>query len=225
MKSFHISLFARNLISAICTALLLVVAAAVARPPSTANPTPVVLERLSEDERAVADRDGVPLTGRRESVVVVVFQDLECPACRQLQPVLEALSSSPESPSMLFRHYPLPEHRNARRAAIAAECARSHGRFAVFVEETFKAQDSLARVSWPELAAQSGIVDTAGFGNCLNDAHAQNRVDRDIADARQLNVPGTPYILVGRHPVLGVASLDSLNVLLRLEHARMASER
>lgn len=225
MNESRVVPYIRNVLSVSCAAALLVLAAFVARGSSNAQVPSPALDPLTGDVRALAVRDGVPLAGRDTSQVVVVFQDLECPACRQLHPVLRVLANSPEAPSFLFRHFPLPEHHNALSAAIAAECARPHGQFAALVDGAFEAQDSLGSVSWPLLAAQAGIVDTASFGKCLDGAEARDRVERDVADARLLKVPGTPYILVGRYPVLGVASLDSLKFLLRLEHDAMALGR
>jgi protein-disulfide isomerase len=88
---------------------------------------------------------GHHLGSARQGINVVVFSDFECPACRRFAvetlPVIERRFGA--QITVLFRHWPLRQHRFAYSAARAAECAARQGRFRAFNEEVFRQQDSI----------------------------------------------------------------------------------
>ena len=71
---------------------------------------------------------GASITMRGDSsapVVLVEFADLECPACGHYHEKIMPRVQGEFGPNLLYRlvHLPLPAHRFARHAAVAAECA------------------------------------------------------------------------------------------------------
>ena len=65
-------------------------------------------------------------------------------------------------------HYPLPTHRFAEPAALAAECAGEQGRFAEFVGAVYAGQDSLGLKPWWEYARIATVQDSLlRYVNCL----------------------------------------------------------
>jgi hypothetical protein len=80
-------------------------------------PPPPVLE-VSADDDAVRGAADAPVT-------IIVFCDFQSPHCRPMQPVLrQLLAAYPTRVRLVERDFPLPIHRDAVRAAEAAECAR-----------------------------------------------------------------------------------------------------
>ena len=77
-------------------------------------------------------------------VTIVEFADLECPACRSFQGVLnEVMQKHQQDVSLVFVHYPLPGHRFALAAARAAECALSANRFT-----NLSMRSTISRTRW-----------------------------------------------------------------------------
>ena len=59
--------------------------------------------------------------------------DFQCPACLQLQGLLEKRQAKhPGDLAISYQYLPLPYHRRAAAAARAAECAADQGRFEPF---------------------------------------------------------------------------------------------
>ncbi|MCA9611129.1 MAG: DsbA family protein, partial [Myxococcales bacterium] len=72
-------------------------------------------------ERYRVPLDGAPLKGDGTLVTVVVFSDFQCPFCSRIVPTLDRLLETyPSELRIAFRHYPLPFHRDAEPAAVAA---------------------------------------------------------------------------------------------------------
>ena len=130
-------------------------------------------------------------------VHLIEFGDLECPACRHfhsdvLPPLVKAFDGKL---SVRYVHLPLRNHRFARPAALAAECAATWGRFGPFVEVVFAKQDSLGLKSWASMAREAGVADTAAFGRCVVTFRGV-RLDSGAAVARRLGIAATPTIVV-----------------------------
>jgi protein-disulfide isomerase len=63
-------------------------------------------------------------------VTVVEYGDVECPYCRDLEPVLRWLLEHRSDVRLVYRHFPLVDvHPHAYAAALALEAAALQGRF------------------------------------------------------------------------------------------------
>ena len=60
-------------------------------------------------DRAILDKDAFgPTKGpATPAITIVEFGDLECPACKQAQPVIEKLMSGEPKVKLIFQNYPL----------------------------------------------------------------------------------------------------------------------
>jgi protein-disulfide isomerase len=127
----------------------------------------------------------------------VVFNDLECPFCAAFHKVLESAVNRHGNLMVVdFRHFPLANHRFARPAAIASECAREQDRFPQMVSTIFRLQDSLGLTSWNQLAATAGVADTTQFDRCRKRTGSSMRVDDDARLGRRLGVSATPTVFL-----------------------------
>jgi protein-disulfide isomerase len=128
---------------------------------------------------------------------VVVFSDYECPACRKAHAVLsEVKSERRKGVSFLSVHFPLDNHRFARPAARAAECAGVQGRFDEMSGTLFAHQDSLGLKSWEAFAASAGVPDAARFASCVRSVTAVDRIEAGVSLGKSLRVNATPTVFV-----------------------------
>lgn len=140
---------------------------------------------------------GVRIGPPNARITIVEFADLECPACRQFHRTFRALKSQFSNElALVFVHFPLPQHRFAKKAAQAAECAEAQGRFAEFVEQTFEQQDSLGLKSWSNLGREAGVPNGKRFDACLNAVDLPPRIGSGVALARDLSVRATPTVIL-----------------------------
>ena len=74
---------------------------------------------------------GSPSRGPADAPVTIVeFSEFQCPFCRRVLPTLREVEDRYRGRvRLVFRHFPLARHKDAPKAAEAAECARDQGRF------------------------------------------------------------------------------------------------
>ena len=140
---------------------------------------------------------GIPVGNSTSPVTLVVFSDLECPACAAFHKTVKSVRRRYRSDlSLVFVHFPLSTHRFAIQAAQAAECADSAGRFEPFVDLVYDKQDSIGVKSWGSYARESGIADTALFANCARNAISPPRIQAGRELGLEWGIGGTPTVII-----------------------------
>lgn len=157
------------------------------------------------------------LGARSAPVRLVEFYDYECPFCLALHPVLDSIQAKyPEDVTLIFRHFPMPYHQGAYRAALAAECAHEQGAFKALHDVLFAHQKLLSTtsVNWGSLASDAGISDVKGFQRCVMEAHTAHRVHTDTLLANQLDIDGIPTVFINGAAYSGPLSTDGLDAII-----------
>lgn len=137
---------------------------------------------------------------------LLVFVDFQCPFCQQFHAeAVSAIAGSKGRIAVFYRHYPLPMHRHASAAALAADCANEQSRFSDMALALFAAQDSFGMKPWTRIAGDAGVPDLAAFERCMVSKPPAERYALDIAMADSLGIRGTPTVIangwrLGRPP-------------------------
>ncbi len=174
-----------------------------AAPTSQAAQKPV----LTKDWRALLAK-GVRLGPEQAAVQLIEFADFECPFCASFHKDVKVLRTRyPTQVALTFVHFPLPMHRFAEPAARVAGCAGDQGRFEAMYDLLFDQQDRFGLKPWSEFATEAGVPDSAAFEACIKRTDPIPRVTEGKALGNQLDVQGTPTIVVngwklGRPPTL-----------------------
>ena len=107
----------------------------------------------------------------------------------------QVLEKYPNDVKLVVKHFPLPIHGYARKAAIVALSAGKQGKFWEMHEKLFANQRELndAKV---EAIARELALDMEQFNKDLKDPAIASLIDKDMNDGRQANVRGTPTIFV-----------------------------
>jgi len=139
-------------------------------------------------------------------VRVLVISDFECPFCGRVIPELERLATTyPGDVVFYFVNYPLPFHRRARPAAIAALEAYEQGGDEAFFrmhDMLFQNQDHLLTDDLVRYAVDLGL-DGLAMRRALAEREHEDTIDRDIGIANELGVDGTPTTFVGDEQIVG----------------------
>ena len=142
-----------------------------------------------------------PIKGPKDAPVTIVeFVDLQCPFCIREYPKLkQVLAMYPDKARLVFKHFPLGFHKQAKPAHAATEFARIEGGDDAF----WKMHDMI--VAKPKALAVSdlrGYAETLGldlekFDALMADpAQIDELLKKDMAEARKCKVSGTPTILI-----------------------------
>ena len=169
----------------------------------TAGPTEVTkgnLARLHRPDSHWQGLEGAKLT-------VVEFADLECRSCANMEPVMERIRETyGQKIRYTLRHFPLTKiHANSWKAAEAAECAASQGKYWEAIKIFFSRQQELQVRALKRYASRIGL-ELESFNQCLDSGEMAERIRRDRDDGLELGVKGTPTFFVGQRPVTGQIS-------------------
>jgi protein-disulfide isomerase len=133
---------------------------------------------------------------------VVEFEDLQCPHCRRLHPLLQKLIKSyPGKVNFVRKHAPLPQHEYAEDAARAVICAdQLAGRGNEMADRLVEVE--LDPQVGPRTAAAMGL-DAQQFKDCLTAPSTQAHLDEDDALIRAVGFEGLPTTYVGPERFIG----------------------
>ncbi|MDQ5839376.1 MAG: thioredoxin domain-containing protein [Acidobacteriota bacterium] len=146
--------------------------------------------------------DDQPAKGKLDSPVTVVeFTDYQCPVCAQAQPVLERLITEyGDRVRFVVRDFPLNQHKDAEKAAEAAEAAREQGKYWDFTAILFRNQSSLSTDQLKQYAGVLGL-DRKRFDAALDTGKFAPQVERDMRDGERVGVNSTPTFFVNGRQV------------------------
>src|SRR5579863_21956 len=153
-------------------------------------------------------------------VAIVVFEDLQCPQCRRVAPILEQASKTYKIP--LVRHdFPLPMHNWSYDAAVTARyfdsISKSLGnefRDYIFSNQ-FEINPQNLR-TYEEKFAAAHKVDFPFVVDPQGKFAAEVNADRDQGKAINLNHTPTIYVVSSRHPDKPYVEVDPRQVDSRL---------
>ncbi len=162
-----------------------------------------------------------PMRGAPDALVTVVeFADFECPFCARAEPALRTLLERyPKTLRVVWKNYPLPQHKNARLLANFAADANARGSSTAFWavhDALFAHQNALDDNTLGELAGKAGLdgallLIAARAG--VHDAEIQS----DIAVGQKLGVNGTPVFFINGRRVQGALGLEQFDALIQEE--------
>jgi NhaA family Na+:H+ antiporter len=144
-------------------------------------------------------------------VTLVEYGDLECPYCRQVNPVIQELRRRLGGRvRYVFRHFPIrTAHVHAQLAAEAAEAAGAQGKFWEMQEFILEHQEALEMTHLLEYAAELDL-DLDRFKQDLDQGVNTDRVKQDFNNGIRSGVNGTPTFFINGVRYDGAWDLESL---------------
>src|SRR3984893_17175186 len=149
-------------------------------------------------------------------VAIVVFEDLQCPQCRRVAPILEQASKTYKIP--LVRHdFPLPMHNWSYSAAVMAryfdETSKALGN--EFRDYIFSNQLEINPQNLQGYAEKFAAAHKVNFPFVLDPQGklaAQVNADRDLGKAINLNHTHTVDVVSTRHPDKPYVEVDPTQI-------------
>ncbi len=149
---------------------------------------------------------------RSAGVKIIEYSDYQCPACSTASKMIdEAIKEHPDEVSLEHRHFPLPMHPNAFRAAVFAECAGVQDKFWAFHDTLFRTQASWGKMAnvdiyFKDLAMGLG-VDGVMLQACVGSDAIKNKIQADVAVGKMKGIESTPTFFIGNKRVVGSVNL------------------
>lgn len=101
----------------------------------------------------------------------------------------------PKVVKLAIKNFPLPNHKFARQAAVAALAANRQGKFWEFHDELYKNYSRLSEEKIQEIAQQVGL-DTAKLDQDMKAPEINAIVENDLREGKNAGVRGIPTIFI-----------------------------
>lgn len=172
--------------------------------------TKAIIHVMLDPPRQVVASAGRPSKGPSDAPIELIeFSDFQCPYCLSANPtVRQVLNTYGDRIRFVYRHFPLPNHPNARPSAEASQCADEQGKFWQYYDALFANQSKLSDGDLKAHAAVLGM-DAARFNACVDSHKYKAAVDTDITEGDRAGVSGTPAFFINGRLLSGAQPFEA----------------
>jgi len=157
-------------------------------------------------------------------VIIVVFFDYRCGFCVKANRDLETLLARyPDHLAVVYKHFVDTSGAYGRNYLVpeGAECAAEQDWFVAFHEAAFANKAVLTYARGDSLIARAaGIPDPEAFLACVRSRRYFDRIRAQRLEGLRVGVGGTPTMFANGMPIVGAASLPTLDSLIVREFPR-----
>jgi len=160
-----------------------------------------------------------PVWGKSDAPVTIVeISDFECPFCSRVGPTMKQVKDTygPDKVRIVWKHNPLPFHKNARPAHEAAATVfglAGSDAFWKFHDSAFGAQKELTPENFEKWATAAG-VQAAKFKEALASKKYVAKVDEDLALSKKIGATGTPAFRINGVTVSGAQPFEKFKEVI-----------
>ena len=158
------------------------------------------------------------LISESAKVTIVEFADFQCPACGAAHPIVKQLLADQKGNiTFVYRHFPLPQHKNAILASKAAEAAGEQDKFWQMYDFLYQRQEEWSESKNAEEIftgyAKELQLDMDTFSEALSSSKYDDQIQQDKNDGVELGVNSTPSFFVNNSK-LSLRSLADLPIMI-----------
>ena len=194
-----------------------------------ANPEVLRDALISLAEREAAERreqamfilesdDGDPFLGNPDaSFVIYEFSDYNCGYCKRVFQTLQQLITEDDDIKLVIKEFPILSESSVL-AAQAGIAAQAQGVFPDFHIAMMTARGAISMNSIMAAATSAG-ADLDRLQADMNSPAVEAIIARTRAAAQQLEISGTPGLVIGRQIIPGAIDLDQMRDIIATERA------
>jgi protein-disulfide isomerase len=213
--------------------IVAVVRDALKRDPSILRDAVVALQTDDGEREKSATREAVssardalvtpndPVSGNQHgNVTIVEFFDVRCPYCRKLEPEMAAFLASDHDVRLVYKDLPIlgPASVLGTKALLAA---RKQNAYEKLRDVVMRMPPDITRSALESEARKLGL-DSARLMHDMDDPSIQQQIDTNLHLAKQLNIQGTPAMVVGDELLPG--AVDAMELKQAVAEARAAKK-
>ena len=172
---------------------------------------------LSKSSLLVRDHS-IKFGENKKNILVVEFLDPECESCALFHPIIRSVYKEYYEDIQLIVRY-IPNHKNSKFAVRILEASRIQNKYEEVLSVIFEKQALWAQHNneKPELLwnflAQIPHLDIDKLKEDSKNPEIDKIMDIDMADARELNVRGTPTIFVNEKRLSVLSQKDLFDLV------------
>ncbi len=158
--------------------------------------------------------------GKKDALAVLVeYSDFECPACAAYHPLVKKITEEFKNDlKFVYRHYPIPGHKNAIPAAIAAEAAGRQDKFwemhdLLFTNQVEWAESPSALKKFETYAAKIGL-NLIKYKQDFESNELADKVASDYDGGNRSGVSYTPSFFLNGQLIKNPQSYDEFRAII-----------
>lgn len=185
------------------------------------TPTPPAPSAEATDKKINVSIDDDAIKGDPKAPVTIVeFSDFECGFCAKFyQNAYKQIDEEyikTGKVKLVYRDFPLSFHKNAQKAAEAAECAGEQDKYYEMHDILFENYRNLDEHLLPDYAKEIGL-NMSQFNSCLDSDLMAEEVKTDFNDGRSVGVTGTPAFYINGTKITGAQSFEKFKQIIDQE--------
>jgi|GEM_PF-2299489 len=149
---------------------------------------------------------------------VIEYADFQCPYCAKMHEAMKSIIKETGT-RWVFRHFPIPGHPLASKAAEASECAGDQGKFWEYSDALFELKEPMAGGTFLKIA-QGLRLDWMAFSLCLNSGKYGSVVAAQHEDGVKNKITGTPTFYLNGKRFDGFVPLEELQKLMGMKDGK-----
>ena len=148
-------------------------------------------------------------------VVLVEYSDFQCPACAAYYPIVKQIADRYSNKLLVvYRHFPLPQHKYSKLTAAYAEAAGRQGKFwemhnKLFANQSKWSNDSNAEDIIKNYAGELGL-DMAKLAVDLQSSEIDDKINSDIDSGYKSGIEGTPAFFLNNQKITNLNNFSDL---------------
>ncbi len=171
----------------------------------------IVIYKITQPEIPIIDNR---YNSSSAKVIVEEYSDFQCPYCGKAYPTVKQVKETyGDSIEFIYKHFPLPSHPFAQKAAEASECARDQGKFWEYHNMLFENQKELAVSDLKKYASDLGL-NTEQFNECLDSSIKDDIVRNDLLEGQRKGVTGTPSFFINGIKLVGAQPFSEFKKII-----------
>lgn len=154
-------------------------------------------------------------------IQIVEFSDFQCPYCGIGAETIDKVKEKyGDKVSVVYRHFPLPMHPQAPRAAEASACAHEQGKFWEFHDALFAEGKAWTDDDYKAIAKDLKLKKRP-FAECLTSGRHAATVEADVQAGSQAGMQGTPGYYINGIVLGGAQPFERFVDVIDAELARL----
>ena len=161
----------------------------------------------------VTDKDAI-MGNKTAPVTLVMFSEFQCPFCKRVKPTLDKIFADyGDKVRLIFKHNPLPFHKDAFPASEAALCSNDQGKFWEMHDKLFDNQRALGADDLKKYAGEIGL-DAGKWQKCMDSHKYKAQIEADQELAGKVTARGTPNTFVNGRKLTGAKPFEEFKTVI-----------
>lgn len=175
----------------------------------------LVSKSINQDYSHATTTTTIPAGNK--TVTILEYSDFQCPYCARAENTMKEIKKAyGDRVEIIFKHFPLPFHSYAEKAAEASECARDQGKFWEYHDMLFENQNKLDVDSLKKYATKLGL-DREKFDSCLDNGEKADIVKSNYDEGVSKGVSGTPTFFINGRKLVGAQPFEKFKSVIDSE--------